>query len=301
MYYFAAWTDSGFLFCCSHEHKTVADASSCIGCAGGYVVGVENTVMRALTRIEEHEFQCAISSHFTNNPAVETILGAPAGAVASDSGYAVMVVVDHWTWTTWMRFGTHPEAAAHAREGNKVVLFQSPEWVALRRQSKPASPIVMKAPRENLLPQGEGETLLEFVLRFLTVYGFPQEAEPISDVKYDLLNIDMIGSVLNGPDQSETSELERMYAEDGRALLETVRNLSCPVRTLRLGEHRKSHETPHACPTGFQRQLLRFLGSFCCLGDTQRERCVHRKSQSGRIIWVSMLTGSSPSGTKRKP
>jgi hypothetical protein len=240
MYYSAAWTDSGFLLACSHEHKTVADASSCIGCAGGYVVGVENTVIRALTRVEEYEFQCAIFSHFTDSPAVETIPGAPGGAVASNPGYAVMVrikVVDHWAWTTWMRFETHAEAAAHAREGNEVVLFQSPEWVALRQQSKPASLIVMKAPRDNLLLQGEGETLLEFVLRFLAAYGFPQEAEPISDVKYDLLNIYMIDSVLNRLEQSETSELERMYAEDRHALVETLGNLSRSVRKPKGGRH----------------------------------------------------------------
>jgi hypothetical protein len=53
---------------------------------------------------------------------------APAEAAVSDPGYAVMVrirVGDRWTWTTWMRFETYAEAAAHAREGNKVVRFAS--------------------------------------------------------------------------------------------------------------------------------------------------------------------------------
>jgi hypothetical protein len=40
IHYSAAWTDSGFLLGCSHEHETIVDADSCIPCAGGYVVGV---------------------------------------------------------------------------------------------------------------------------------------------------------------------------------------------------------------------------------------------------------------------
>jgi hypothetical protein len=57
IYYSAARTDSGFLLGCPHEHETIAEADSCIPCAGGYVVGVENGVMRSLTAGEETEFQ----------------------------------------------------------------------------------------------------------------------------------------------------------------------------------------------------------------------------------------------------
>jgi hypothetical protein len=57
MYYSAAWTDSGFLLACSHKHETIGEADSCIRCAGGYVVGVKNGVMRHLTAEEESEFQ----------------------------------------------------------------------------------------------------------------------------------------------------------------------------------------------------------------------------------------------------
>ena len=66
-------------------------------------------------------------------------LAATAEAAVSDSSYAVMTrirVGDRWTWTIWMRFETYAEAVVHARN-------------------------------ENLPPRGEGETLLEFVLRFL--------------------------------------------------------------------------------------------------------------------------------------
>jgi hypothetical protein len=59
MHYSAAWTDSGLLLACSHEHETIREADSCIPCAGGYVVGVENGVMRSLTAEEEAEFQRA--------------------------------------------------------------------------------------------------------------------------------------------------------------------------------------------------------------------------------------------------
>lgn len=226
MYYSAAWTECGCFIGCSHEHKTVMEAKSCIPCAGGYVVGVENGAMRSLTAEEESEFQCAVPSHSTHNPAVETTPVAPAEAAVSDPGFAVMIrirVGDRWTWTTWMRFETYAEAAAHAREGNKVVRFRSPEWTALRQQTEAASPIFIKGvPRESVPPRGEGETLLEFVLRFLSAYGFAQDAEPISDVKHGLINTEMIDLVLSRLGESETSELERMYAEDQHALLEAL-------------------------------------------------------------------------------
>ena len=64
--------------------------------------------------------------------------------------------------------------------------------------------------------------MLEFVLRFLSAYGLPQHAEPISDVKHGLINTDMIDLVLSRLSEPETSELERMYAEDQHALLEAL-------------------------------------------------------------------------------
>ncbi len=59
LYYFAAWTDSGCLLGCSHEHRTVTSAVACISCAGGYVVAVEDGILRQLTEKEEAEFQYA--------------------------------------------------------------------------------------------------------------------------------------------------------------------------------------------------------------------------------------------------
>jgi hypothetical protein len=224
IYYSAAWTDSGFLLGCSHEHETIMEAASCIPCAGGYVVAVEDGAMRSLAAEEEYEFQCALPSHSTD-PAVETIPSEPAEAATSDSGYAVMTrirVGDRWSWTTWMRFETYAEATAHARDGNEVVRFRSPEWAALRQQAEAASPIVISMPRESIPPRGEGETVVEFVLRFLSAYGFAQHPQPISDVKHGFTNIDIIDLVLSRLTESETSELERMNAENKHALLDPL-------------------------------------------------------------------------------
>ena len=184
MRYSAAWTEFGCLISCSHEHKTVAEAASCIACAGCYVIGVENGAMRSLTAEEESEFQRAHYERRTDNPAVETTPIAPAEAAASDSGYAVMTrikVGDRWTGTTWMRFETYAEASAHALDGNKVVRFRSPEWAALRQQSEAASSIVINMPRESVPPQGKGETLLEFVLRFLSTYGYAEDEHALME------------------------------------------------------------------------------------------------------------------------
>jgi hypothetical protein len=214
------------------------EADSCIPCAGGYVVGVENGVMRSLTAEEEAEFQCVHYAPRTDKPPLDAIRAGPAEASLSDSRYAIMTrigVGDRWTWTTWMRFEAYAEAAAHAREGNKVVRFGTPEWTALRQHGEPASPIVIKASRERVPPQGEGETLVKFVLRFLSAHGLAQHAEPISDVKHGLINTDMIDRVLSRLGESETSELERMCAEDDRALLEALGNRFRVVLKLKRG------------------------------------------------------------------
>ena len=55
-FYFSAWTDSGCLLGCPHEHQTVTSAAACISCAGGYVVAVERGTTRALNDAEQAEF-----------------------------------------------------------------------------------------------------------------------------------------------------------------------------------------------------------------------------------------------------
>ena len=150
--------------------QTVGEAVLCIRSAGGYVVAAETGVMRCLTAEEEAEFQCVVHPPCANSPVVQTALAAPAEAAVSDSCYAVMTrirVGDRWTWTIWMRFETYAEVLARARKSNKVVRFRSPEWTALLQTAEPASPSVRDMPHGNLPPRGEGETLLELVLRFL--------------------------------------------------------------------------------------------------------------------------------------
>jgi hypothetical protein len=61
LFYFAAWTDSGCLLGCDHQHGTVTSAVACAApVAGGYVIAVENGVLRALNEEEETEFQYAM-------------------------------------------------------------------------------------------------------------------------------------------------------------------------------------------------------------------------------------------------
>ena len=200
-YYSAAWSECGCFITCPHEHKTVIEAKSCISWAGGYVVAVDDGTMRSLTVEEEDQFQCAVPSHSTDTLAVEATAAAPAHAARCDSGFGVMTrirVGDHWTWTTWMCFGTYAEAKAHAREGNKVVRFRSPEWEALRQQNEATSPTVMRMPTESKSLRGEEETLLEFVLRFLSACDFAQHPEPVSSrVKHDSIGANIIDLVLH--------------------------------------------------------------------------------------------------------
>lgn len=246
IYYSAAWTDSGFFLGCSHEHETIGEADSCIPRAGGYLVAVENGVIRSLTA-EESEFQRVHYAPYTDTPLV------PEETVADDPRYAVMTKIrvgNRSIWTTWMCYATYAEAAVHARDGNKVVRFRSAEYVALRKQTEAASLLVINAPRESIPPQGEGETFVEFVTRFLSAYGFDQPAEPQSDEKHgsvDRAGLLPIGGygwsltseslnqssmfetptyfarlILSRLTESETGKLGRMRDEDIVALLKVL-------------------------------------------------------------------------------
>lgn len=60
IYYLAADSEGECLITCDHEHQTVIAATACISSTGGYVVGFENGAIRALTDVEEAEFQDAM-------------------------------------------------------------------------------------------------------------------------------------------------------------------------------------------------------------------------------------------------
>lgn len=258
MYYSAAWTECACFISCSHEHETIVEANSCIPCAGGYVVGIENGVMRSLTAEEEAEFQRVHYAPRTNNPAVETTPAAPAEGAVSDSRYAIMTrirVGDRWTWATWMCFDTYAQAVAHARAGSKVVRFRSPEWATLKQQEWAAQPQQTEATppirankvRESIPPRGEGETFVEFVLRLLDEYGLDQHVEPNSDVKH--VSVDdstsesneqtsmiepafMARLILSRLSESEIGQLEKICDDRIPVLLNAFRNLPPPRTNL---------------------------------------------------------------------
>jgi hypothetical protein len=231
IYYSAAWTDSGFLLGCSHEHETIVEANSCISSAGGYVVGVENGVMRSLTEEEESEFQRAHHAPRTDNPVPETTVPVAAEKASRDPRYAVMTpiwVADHWTWTTWMCFDTYAQAVAHGRKGNKVVRFRSPAWAALKQQEWVEQPQQIEAapqPRETQISRIEGETFFEFVLRILDAYGLDQYAEPLAEGKHEPVDPNILGLMLIRLSKWEITELERMCAADKHALLRALQSL----------------------------------------------------------------------------
>ncbi len=158
IYYLAAWTDSGCLRGCDHEHQTVLEAVACISCAGGYVIAVENKVYRALNDAEEAEFQAA-----------PRVIPQPAKLEYKESGYALMIpvcFVDGWGWSTWMRSDTYAEAVTHTLEGSKIVPFGSGEWDALLRAREPALPSAARVSQESH-SRREEETLLDFVCRIV--------------------------------------------------------------------------------------------------------------------------------------
>jgi hypothetical protein len=93
-----------------------------------------------------------------------------APAKASDFCYAITTrirVGNHWPWTTWMCCETYAEAAAHAREEDKVVRFRSAEWQALRRETT-AAPASCACADTELPRKSKDETLVEFVVRLLS-------------------------------------------------------------------------------------------------------------------------------------
>lgn len=235
-YYFAAWTDSGCLLGCWHQHQTVSEAASCISYAGGYVIAVEDGVMRCTTAEEEAEFQYSVCARRNDTPIVEFV---PAAGEGGTNRYAIMTrikVVDGWTWASWNCYETYEQAVKYARQSDKVVLLGSAEWKALRQHTEPV-PIVEEHKDSNLpsyatktLTRRTGDTLVEFVSCFLEPYGISQPTlsadecshpapRPLNETKPDAGSRSFCGRVsgfvefvLNWLNEWETKELERMHA-----------------------------------------------------------------------------------------
>ena len=219
------------------------EAASCIPCAGGYVVVIENGVMRSLRTEDESEVQSVI--HSRKKPAPYTTAPAAASEKASsDPGYAVMTrirVVNHWTWATWMCFDTYAQAVAHARKGDKVVRFASAEWATLKHQESAAQPEQSDASpvhttgRPTLPSRAEGEPFVEFVLRLLNTLDLagtiPSEGQEddrsASESDKQTSKIDtpafVARLILNRLSKSEIGKLDRMLDEDLPALLDALR------------------------------------------------------------------------------
>jgi len=153
-----------------------------------------------------------------------------------------------------MCFETYAEAAAHARDSNKVVRFASEEWAALKQQQGEAQPQPTETTppiRGSIPPRGEGETFVEFVFRLLDAYGLDQHVEPNSDVKP--VSVDdstsesdkqtsmieptfMARLILSRLSESEIGKLGRMCDDDIAALLKLL-----AVRFLTLRHKGKCH------------------------------------------------------------
>jgi len=219
-YYYAAWTDSGCSLGCSHEHGTIVEAVSCIPCAGGYVIGVENGVTRSLKPNEEAEFQNAIQDS-SKYPAPHPPAPAVPETKSSVFEYAVMTrirSVDGWSWATWMCFPTHTQAVACARKGDRVVRFSSGEWSALKQEKSLQPPQTDHGAQESFDARAEGELLVEFVLRLLTALdpaGFPSsDCQPHT-----------VRTIVSRVSDSEIRKLKILSQTDIPALLEALQLL----------------------------------------------------------------------------
>jgi hypothetical protein len=210
-----------------------------------YVIAVETGVLRALTPEEEAQSQCASSSPRAVKPAVDAIRVAEEQYRNDGARYAVMTrikVVDYYSWTTRMTYGTYGEAAAHAGTTDRIVVFGSPVWVALKRYTEPVRND--EEPKEFRRsssaansPRRPGETLVEYLSRFLEGYGVGQLAEKGNDGHSQVTQMllpaqesDFVDFVLNWLNEWDTKELERMYALQVSARLETLRQRAQSAR-----------------------------------------------------------------------
>jgi len=85
-WYHAAYADGGrYLRLCPHPHATVISAAACILSAGEYVVAVENGFTRALTSVEELEYEHALYGRILTHPIKPVSGGCPRGLHPKES------------------------------------------------------------------------------------------------------------------------------------------------------------------------------------------------------------------------
>jgi hypothetical protein len=83
-HYRAAYAESRkSLTVCPHDHLTVHQAAACIATAVGYVVAVEDAMVRRLTDAEEAEFQFAMRGHRSDSSKARAVCSHPMRAVRS--------------------------------------------------------------------------------------------------------------------------------------------------------------------------------------------------------------------------
>jgi hypothetical protein len=64
--YHRAASIDGYGWLCPHSHGTVISATACITSAGDYIVAQEDGVFRALTKVEQAEYEYAIYGRTTD-------------------------------------------------------------------------------------------------------------------------------------------------------------------------------------------------------------------------------------------
>ena len=85
-WYHAAYADDGKnLRLCNHLHATIISATACMTSAGEYVVASENGVLRALTIMEEVEYEYALYGRVLSHTIKPISGGCPRGLHPKES------------------------------------------------------------------------------------------------------------------------------------------------------------------------------------------------------------------------
>ena len=92
-YHRAASTD-GYGWLCPHAHGTVISATACITSAGDYIVALEDGVFRALTQVEQAEYEYAIYGE------PQVAVSPPLKVIARSGPHRALCALRNWLHTT---------------------------------------------------------------------------------------------------------------------------------------------------------------------------------------------------------